>query len=266
MLPSLIATVLTVCAVSRSRNSLAPNGGTLHGLMKERQRFFSDRLSSAVVDGSLSQLSQVTPGGHELRREVVVHHQRERILVAVVDLVGESGYRTLTVATILKRAGVSKLKFYELFDSKADAFLAAYDRGLEEAAARLEEALAGAGDSLAERVDAGLTAFFAFLDERPSLARAAVLEAPSLGPGMGDRRGRTLAAFAPLLTGAREGAGEADLPVNLEESVFDGLYWLLYDAVLTGKPKKLTKLRSALVEFALLPFLGPAATAEDAVD
>jgi AcrR family transcriptional regulator len=232
--------------------------------MKERQRFFSDRLSSISVEGSLSQLSQVKPGGHALRREVVIHHQRERILVAVVDLVGESGYRALTVAAILKRAGVSKLKFYELFDSKEDAFLAAYDLGLEEASSRVGEALSGAGDSLTERVAAGLAATLAFLDERPSLARAAMLEAPSVGPAIGDRRRRTLAAFAPLFAGARKSGGEEELPDNLEESVLDGIYWLLYDAVLTGKPKKLAKLRPALVEFALLPFLGPLAAAEAA--
>jgi AcrR family transcriptional regulator len=211
------------------------------------------------MEGSLSQLSQVTPGGHELRRDVVVHHQRERILVAVVDLVAESGYRALTVARVLKRAGVSKLKFYELFDSKQDAFLAAYDSGLEELAGRVGEALADVGDSLAERIDAGLAATLAFLDERPALARAAVLEAPAVGPAMGERRRRTLAAFAPLFAGARESGGEAELPRNIEESVLDGLYWLLYDAVLNGKPKKLAKLRPALLEFALLPFLGPLA-------
>jgi AcrR family transcriptional regulator len=211
------------------------------------------------MDGSLSQLSQVKPGGHELRREVVVHHQRERILAAVVDLVAESGYRSLTVAAILKRAGVAKLKFYELFDSKQDAFLAAYDAGLEQATATVGQAIAAADDSTAARLGAGIGALLDFLDKRPALARASVLEAPSLGPAMGDRRGRTIAAFAPLLAGLREEGGGAQLPGNLEESVLDGLYWLLYDAVLSGKPKKLAKLRPALVEFALMPFIGPAA-------
>jgi AcrR family transcriptional regulator len=231
--------------------------------MKERQRCFSGGLSCLLMEGSLSQLSQVTPGGHELRREVVVHHQRERILTAAVDLVAESGYRALTVAAILKRAGVSKLKFYELFDSKQDAFLAAYDGGLEQAAGRVEEALAAAED-VASRVNAGLAALLVFFDEHPALARAAVLEAPSVGPAMGDRRQATLLAFVPLLAGARRDEGEAELPANLEESVLDGIYWLLYDAILSGKPKPLSKLRPALVEFALLPFLGPVAAAQAA--
>lgn len=215
------------------------------------------------MEGSLSQLSQVTPGGHELRREVVVHHQRERILAAVIDLAAESGYRALTVTAILKRAGVSKLKFYELFDSKQDAFLAAYDAGLDQAARRLVDGLGAAGSAPA-RVNAGFEALLGFLDERPALARAAVLEAPSLGAAMGERRRRTLDALAPLLAAAREAGGEAELPDNLDESVLDGLYWLLYDAVLSGKPKRLGKLRPALVEFTLLPFCGPLVAAQAA--
>jgi AcrR family transcriptional regulator len=211
------------------------------------------------MEGSLSQLSQVTPGGHELRREVVVHHQRERILAAVVELVAEKGYRKVSVAAIVKRAGTARLKFYDLFGSKQDAFLAAYDAGLEQASAWVAEALAGAGDSPAERVDAGIGALLEFLDERPELARAVVVEAPSLGPAMGDRREATLAAFTPLFEGARPGGKQAKLPANLEETVLDGLYWLLYDAILSGKPKRLAKLRPALVEFALMPFVGPAA-------
>jgi AcrR family transcriptional regulator len=210
------------------------------------------------MEGSLSQLSQVTPGGHELRREVVVHHQRERILAAVVELVAERGYRGVSVAAIVKQAGTARLKFYELFGSKEDAFLAAYDAGLEQASARVAAALEEAGDSPAERVDAGIGALLGFLDERPDLARAVVLEAPSLGPAMGDRREATLAAFTPLFDGARPGAKKAKLPANLEETVLDGLYWLLYDAILSGKPKRLVKLRPALVEFALMGFVGAA--------
>jgi AcrR family transcriptional regulator len=230
--------------------------------MKERQRFLSIGLSSIAMDGSLSQTSRVKPGGHDLRREVVVHHQRRRVLTAVAELVAEQGYRATTVSAIIKRAGIAKLKFYELFDSKQDAFLAAIDAGLAEAGERVSSACEGAGDSPAARVDAGIAALLAFCAERPALARAAILEAPSLGTEAGDRRAAALAAFAPLLAGAREqGGGGDELPADLEQSVLDGLYWLLYESLLSAKPKRIEKLRPALVEFALLPFLGPVAAA-----
>lgn len=210
------------------------------------------------MEGSLTQLGKLAPGGYELRREVVLHHQRRRILDAVVELVAERGYRDVSVAAIIKRAGVAKLKFYELFSSKQDAFLAAFDAGLEEAEAVVVEACAPIADP-AGRVEAGVGALLAFCAERPALARALIVEAPALGPELGGRPERALAAFAPLLVGARETLGEEDLPADLEQTVLAGLYGLLYEALLTGKPKRIGQLRPALVEFALLPFRGPAA-------
>jgi AcrR family transcriptional regulator len=211
------------------------------------------------MEGSFSQLPHVRPGGHDLRREVVVHHQRERILAAVVELVAERGYRSVSVAGIVKRAKTGRLKFYDLFDSKEDCFLAAYDAGLAQGAERVGAAVEGADDSFADRLDAGVGALLEFLDERSDLARAMVVEAPLLGAAMGDRRQSTMDAFRPLLAGARDGAKKAKLPAEVEDSVLDGLYWLLYDAILAGKPKRLAKLRPGLVEFALMAFVGPAA-------
>ena len=216
------------------------------------------------MDGSLSQASRVKPGGHELRQEVIVHHQRERILGAVVELVAEGGYRATTVTAILKRAGTSKLTFYEHFESKQDAFLAALDAGLAEAGERVAAACGGSGQDFAARADAGIGALLAFCAERPALARAAILEAPKLGAAAGDRRAAALAAFAPLFAGARKSGGGEALPDGLEQTTLDGLYWLLYEALLSGKPKRIEKLRPALVEFALLPFLGPAEAARAA--
>jgi AcrR family transcriptional regulator len=210
------------------------------------------------MEGSLSRLSQLKPGGHALRREVVVHHQRERILTATIALVAARGYRSVSVAAIVGEAGVSRLKFYENFGSKQDAFLAAFDAGLEQAAARVAAATEEAGGQATDRVAAGIGALLDLLSARPDLARALIVEAPLLGVEIADRRERAEAAFAPLLEGLRPAKGANNLPAGTEASVLDGLYWLLYDALLSGKPKKITALRPALVEFALTPFLGPA--------
>lgn len=212
---------------------------------------------------SPSQPSRTRPGGHQLRREVVVHHQRERILTAAVELIAERGYRAVTVAGIVKRAAIARLKFYENFSSKQDCFLAAYDAGLQEATRRVGEACEEHGASFPERVSAGVGALLDYATTDPALARACIIEAPSLGAAMGARREQALAAFAPLLRGARQEA-EDELPAGVEESVFDGLYWLLYDAILTGAPERVEELRPQLVEFALLPFLGAVAAADAA--
>src|ERR1700761_1861065 len=205
-------------------------------------------LSLIDMDDSLVRLVGAPPGGHALRREVVVHHQRERVLSAVVDLVGEGGYRALTVAQIVKAAGVSRLKFYENFSSKEDAFLAALDAALSELAATVSSACEAAGERLAERMEAGVAATLELLAARPTRARAAVLEAPLLGHQLGDRGAAALAAFAPLLAGARTNQATRSLPESTEDSVLSGLYWLLYDALLSGEPDPITELRPALVE------------------
>jgi AcrR family transcriptional regulator len=66
-------------------------------------------------------------GPHGLTREQVQASQRQRILDAVLDVVGERGYSAATVADITTAAGISRTTFYEQFGSKEDAFLAAYD-------------------------------------------------------------------------------------------------------------------------------------------
>jgi AcrR family transcriptional regulator len=217
-----------------------------------------------VERSSPSRPPRARPGGHQLRPEVVVHHRRERILTAAVELIAERGYRAVTVADIIKRAGVAKLKFYENFSSKSDCFLAAYEDGLGEATRRVGEACEQHPDSFPERVSAGLGALLDYAAAEPALARACFVEAPLLGAAMEGARERALAGFAPLLRGARQEVGEDELPPTVEESVFDGLYWLLYDAILTGRPDPLEELRPQLVEFVLLPFLGAAAAADAA--
>jgi AcrR family transcriptional regulator len=207
------------------------------------------------VESSLSRLAQVKPGGHALPRDVVVRHQRERILTATVALVAERGYRSVSVAAIVAEAGVSRLKFYENFSSKEDAFLAAYDSGLEEAVRRVTAALDEAAAKSILRVPVGIDALLALLNARPEMARALIVEARSLGPGLGSRPTFTVGALAPLLEGLRAGRAKT-LPAGTEDAVLGGLDGVLHDALLSGAPDPITGLGPDLIEFALLPFVG----------
>jgi AcrR family transcriptional regulator len=71
--------------------------------------------------------TRLPKGPHGLSREQVQASQRERILDAVLDVVGERGYVATTVADITSAAGISRTTFYEQFGGKQEAFLAAYD-------------------------------------------------------------------------------------------------------------------------------------------
>ena len=72
-------------------------------------------------------LERLPKGPHGLTREQVRASQRQRILDAVLDVVGEHGYAGATVAHVTKSAGISRTTFYEQFRNKQDAFLTAYD-------------------------------------------------------------------------------------------------------------------------------------------
>jgi AcrR family transcriptional regulator len=72
-------------------------------------------------------VARLPKGPHDLTRAQVEASQRQRILDAVLDVIGEQGYAATTVAHITGAAGVSRTTFYEQFANKQDAFLVAYD-------------------------------------------------------------------------------------------------------------------------------------------
>ena len=71
---------------------------------------------------------RLRPGRHQLSRDEVREHQRERIFAALEAEMSVKGYGDTSVADIVKSAGVSRQTFYELFDSKQACFLASSER------------------------------------------------------------------------------------------------------------------------------------------
>jgi AcrR family transcriptional regulator len=198
----------------------------------------------------------VRPGGHQLRPEVVVHHQRQRILAGAAHAVSERGYRETSVADIVKSAAVARARFYENFASKQDCFFALYDNATEGALAAAEVACEEHHEDFPQRVEAGLRALLDYLEADLSLARAWIVEGPTVGTPINERFERLIGDFAALLRRGRAGAPAAELPDTVEETVAGGLYWLLYYALVDGRPKKIGKLLPQLVEFSLIPFVG----------
>jgi AcrR family transcriptional regulator len=186
---------------------------------------------------------------------VVVHHQRERMLNAVVEVVAERGYRSISVGDIVKQAAIARAKFYENFSSKEDCFLAAYDRVAAELAQAVTEACAGAAGSTPERMHAALAAIIDYLDAHPVVARAWVVEAPAVGQAVEARRERAQRDFAALVRGG-DAQADAVFPESIQDSVLAGLYWLVYHAILSGRPEKLGAMLPELTEFALMPGVG----------
>jgi hypothetical protein len=68
------------------------------------------------------------PAGRQ-SKSFVAHHNREKILDAVAQLISEHGYVPLTAEAIADRADISERAFLAHFKNKDDAFATAIDLG-----------------------------------------------------------------------------------------------------------------------------------------
>jgi AcrR family transcriptional regulator len=145
----------------------------------------------------------MAPGRHPLPREFIAQHQRARIIAALAEETVEKGYRAVTVADIVRRAGIARNTFYENFSSKEDCFLAASEFAVKEALRRVVDA-ASKVDSWPARVNSGLSAFLHYVANEPALARTCIVEALSAGPAAVERYERSIQAFVPLFRMGRK--------------------------------------------------------------
>jgi AcrR family transcriptional regulator len=151
----------------------------------------------------LEGVEQVTPtrlpsGRHRLTREAVVASQRGRLIDAVAGAVAAKGYAATTVADIVERAGVSRSTFYEQFDDKEAAFIAAYDVGAEVVLGRLAEAIEGLpeGAGWREMIRTAIATYMRVLADEPAFAWALHVEALSAGPDTHERRAAIFSVFS----------------------------------------------------------------------
>ncbi|MDX6626334.1 MAG: hypothetical protein QOE56_1323 [Solirubrobacterales bacterium] len=196
------------------------------------------------------------PGRHQLPREFIAHHQRARIIAALTEETAAQGYRAVTVADIVRRAGIARNTFYDNFSSKGDCFLATQDFAVAEALRRIVDA-ASELDSWQARVNAGLAAFLRYVASEPALARTCIVEALSAGPAAIARYEQSLQSFIPLFrigrTVSRQGE---ELPDTLEETIIGGIFWIVYQRIILGETEQIERLRPELAEFALTPYIG----------
>jgi len=197
-------------------------------------------------------------GRHGLPREFVAQNQRERLLASLAQCLDASGYDGTTVATIGKRAGVSKSDFYKHFESKDACFVAAYDDAVERIRERVLNAC-GEAEDWATGVVASLAALLDLLAAEPALAGLVLVEGLRAGRDVYDRYQVALQSFVPLL---RDGApvladGEPP-PEATDEAVVGGIASLLARRVLAGETASLGELLPEIAEFALTPYMGAA--------
>jgi AcrR family transcriptional regulator len=148
-------------------------------------------------------------GRHKLPPEAVKASQRERLLRAMAELVGEQGYEATSVPQVIAAARVSSNTFYSFFTDKTDCFIALCEELGDELlrlvsyAAPREDVF----DALAA-LNRGLRAYLQWWPDRPALARAYFVELPAAGPRALEERDRQVARFTAVLRYIAERARE----------------------------------------------------------
>lgn len=182
--------------------------------------------------------------------------QRKRIHGAMVEVVSTRGYPETRVVDVIGVAGVSRKTFYELFESKEDCFLAAYDVLLESLLGEATDAFdSRAGSPWAERVSAALEALLDHLAQHPDEARFAIVEVLAAGPKALGRRDSALRQFTGFLEPGRSETS-VELPGITTLAVAGGINELLYSEILHGAVTRLPSRLPDLMFWVTLPFLG----------
>ena len=113
-------------------------------------------------------------------REHAVELSRERVLRAMAKLACERGYANVSIAALCAEAGVSRSRFYELFDSRQACFLAVLDDGRR----HVDELVVGAFERTTDWLEGGraaLAELLLFFDFQPTLARVCLVESLAAG-------------------------------------------------------------------------------------
>jgi AcrR family transcriptional regulator len=202
---------------------------------------------------------QRLPAGRDPQgAEAIAPGQRERILLAAVELVAKRGYRGTTVELIVKRAGVARATFYENFENREDCLLACFEQGIEEARSRMAAAaLPAEGRDWPQQVRAGLAALLDYVASEPALARTCLVETVTAGPKALAHYERALASFTFFLSEGRQLADRGEeLPGTLEESIVGGIVFMIHQRLVRGETDKIRDLLPTMVEMSLAPYLG----------
>jgi AcrR family transcriptional regulator len=190
-------------------------------------------------------------GRHALTRDQVRADQRRRLIEAVPQAVAERGYEAMSVADVVKAAGVSRNAFYDNFADKHGCFAAAFEACHE---LLLETVTRGCRRSatLDERVGAGLGAGLDLLTEEPEVARLLFVESLAAGAEIALRHHEWLRRYGALLRDAAPRvAAKPGEAAELDAIVLGGVASRLGGEIIRGGGAQLRLLIPSLSRYVL---------------
>ncbi len=203
-------------------------------------------------------------GARRLPSDLVKAVQRERLLEAMLRCAAELGYRETNVQHVIDRAGVSRPTFYEHFANKEDCFLVAFDSSAQRLRESLGIAAAAGGDVWRERMRLAIAALLRFASSEPETARTLIVEARAGSAEAVRRRVELLDSFAICLDSlVQELLPTVSSTPLTATGVVGGIESLLYARLCKGEHADLEALLPSLMYFAVLPYEGHEAAAEE---
>jgi AcrR family transcriptional regulator len=187
---------------------------------------------------------------------------RSRLRSSVLNLAVVDDYHELSAPQIAEEAGVPMESFFELFASKEECFLAAFDDLSDELLRIAADPDLVSGD-WAGSVRRVVGQMLGLLATRPLYAHIIASEAPSACPEALERDCDLAQGIATLLT---EGAPEPARNKLAVEGVAGAIWHTIRCQVTSGQIHLLPALSDYLVYIVLAPFIGADAAAEVVIE
>jgi AcrR family transcriptional regulator len=191
--------------------------------------------------------------------------QQERIVDAIASIVSEKGLGALTIPEIARRANVSLETFYELYESKDEAFLGTQKVGMHQALQIGVAAWQAEMPDWPRAVAAGIRAVVEYLVSEPAHAHLAIIDTFGASPETIEVRAATMSAFATYLAPGYELAPAGSVPAIAAEAVVGAIWHLLHHYIDCDEIEQLRAATPQLTYLALTPFIGADAAAKVAV-
>ena len=192
------------------------------------------------------------PTPHDGSSAFAAHYPAERIVRGFASAVAEKGYPSTTISDISGHAAISQRTFYEYFDGKYEALMAALDSsGMQTAAAVLPAIRRSPG--WPDSVRAAFGALCAFFVAEPDLARLREVAVYAAGPeaiAQRDKVGTQI--FGEIFT-ETEGP---DVDPMTRDAVVGALYSVMHRRIRMEGTESMPEIAPLMTFITLAPLLG----------
>jgi AcrR family transcriptional regulator len=188
---------------------------------------------------------RLPPGRHGIPANLVVEHQRRRLLAAMAEALAEHGYAGVTTTQVSELASVSTSTFYKHFGNLWDCVLAAYVASADQLCEEIDAACA-ARDPRSAALEVGIDAALAFLSAEPAVAQLLCAQAPREAIAVTAARRLLVSRLAAMLRRDRGSDDALAQPPGLDERLIDATLAFVCTRISAGEAARLVDLTPEL--------------------